>query len=107
MFINSLTLVAHTPMFNSGMPANLHYFLTRHLDLFRLNIPSLNKQFELMNREFSALASLSTQQPELALCGYHADFFQNLALVIILQCVLITIVGVLTLFPDLTQKRLG
>lgn len=41
MFLNTLMLVAHLPLLNTAMPANLHQFLKKYLDLVRLNIDSL------------------------------------------------------------------
>ena len=41
MFVNSLTLIAHTPLLSEGIPSNLSYYLVKILDVLRLNITSL------------------------------------------------------------------
>ncbi len=46
MFINSLSLITHTPLMNTDMPANAHNFLNRYLDLVRLNWDDLNLKTE-------------------------------------------------------------
>ena len=48
IFINSASLLMHIPLFNTGLPADLHYFLTKYLDLLRLNIPRVEESIELM-----------------------------------------------------------
>ena len=42
MFINSLSLLMHTVLFDVKMPAKLHYVLTEHLALFRLHISAID-----------------------------------------------------------------
>lgn len=37
MFLNSLQLLAHLPMLDAHVPANLHYYLVYYLSLIRLN----------------------------------------------------------------------
>ena len=37
MFINTMNLIVHLPLFKSNMPPNVHYFLLHYLDLFRLH----------------------------------------------------------------------
>ena len=41
MFFNSLQLITHLPLLNSGMPGIIHYFLQPYLDLARLKIDGL------------------------------------------------------------------
>ena len=37
MFLNTLQLIAHMPLLNTLMPANLHLFLAKYLDFVRLS----------------------------------------------------------------------
>lgn len=43
MFLNSMQLIVHTPMLNTFMPSNLHYFLISFLNLVRINPKALDK----------------------------------------------------------------
>ena len=46
MFINSISLIVHTPLLAIDMPANLHYFFLKYLDILRLNSKSLNDEID-------------------------------------------------------------
>ena len=46
MFLNSLQLIVHTPLLATNMPSNLHYFLVRYLDMFRMNVKSIDSDME-------------------------------------------------------------
>ena len=41
MFLNTLQLIAHMPLLNTLMPANLHLFLAKYLDFVRLSPANL------------------------------------------------------------------
>ena len=43
MFLNSMQLIVHTPMLNTFMPSNLHYFLISYLNFVRINPKALDK----------------------------------------------------------------
>ena len=43
IFINSVSLVAHTTLLNTLMPGNVHYIFNRYLNLVRLNWPYFNQ----------------------------------------------------------------
>ena len=62
--------------------------------MFRLNIPVLEEQLETWNRENErAIFTESSEWPLLSLCGYHADFGQNLAVFIGLTAILAVILA--------------
>ena len=62
--------------------------------MFRLNIPVLEEQLETWNRENErAIFTESSEWPLLSLCGYHADFGQNLAVLIGLTAILAVILA--------------
>jgi hypothetical protein len=46
MFLNSLQLVAHLPLINTAMPANLHQFLRKYLDFVRLKIEGIAQDLD-------------------------------------------------------------
>ena len=46
MFLNSLSLVLHTPLLPTNMPSNLHMFLLDYLNLIRMKIESVDEQVE-------------------------------------------------------------
>ena len=38
MFLNTMSLIVHTPLLITDMPANLHDFLQKYLDIMRLDL---------------------------------------------------------------------
>ena len=64
--------------------------------MFRLNIPVLNEQLEMWNRENEGkIFTESSKWPLLSLCGYHTDFGQNLAVLIGLTAIHAVILAIL------------
>ena len=62
MLVNSLQLIAYSPLFPTSMPSNLHYFLIDYLHLLRLNFFFQDEDL----RSQSLIAS-----PLLSICGYR------------------------------------
>ena len=89
MFVNTLQLIAHTPLINTAMPSNAHYFLMKYLNIVRLNISSVDQRVE----SSFGLGKVGTQSIFLnqlmQVCGYHHSFVQNLNVMILLGLVLI------------------
>ena len=46
MFINSLSLIAHTTLLNSVMPPSIFYIFSKYLNLVRFNSPGFNEHIE-------------------------------------------------------------
>ena len=79
----------HTPMLQTNMSAELHYFFTKHLDMLRLNIPKLVEQIDLWNgRDDSQTYDENKQWTLISMCGYHVDFGKNLAVLVGLMAIL-------------------
>ena len=51
MFINSLSLIAHTPLLNSQMPGNVQYFLSDYLQIVRLRDPVYDRPAPVVQNE--------------------------------------------------------
>lgn len=94
MFINSLQLIAHIPLVQANLPANLYAFMTKLLSLVRFDIEPVRIfvsnmfggdshwtsriDFNIVNNEF---VSYSTT---LKNAGYSFSFINNMAIAIVL-----------------------
>ena len=59
MFVNSLQIVAHTPLLNSEMPGNVQYFMSDYLKIVRLRDPVYDKPAPYINSDETGVESLS------------------------------------------------
>ena len=86
MFINSMQLIAHVPLFNIRLPGNAHSFLLKHLEF--INFRDLSESLGLLS-----LLDSKQRDAELVLnddasyyttlvhsCGYSHSFLPNLIL---------------------------
>ena len=83
--------MAHTPLVNTLMPSNAHYFLTKYLDILRLNIGSVNQKMESKFNLERFDSEDDFYNKILFDCGYSHLYVHNLAIVIILGLVLAAI----------------
>ena len=93
MFLNTLQLVAHLPLLNTVMPANLHQFLRKYLDMVRLNIGGgFSSGQEIFQKQTISTSNeiYSNHNSILQLCGYGHIFSENAA-------VMLTVLGVISL----------
>lgn len=88
MFLNSLQLIVHTPLLQSYLPANVHYFSTSYLGYMGLNSLSIP------NEGLSDSASIDVRDP----------FTKSLVIVISLFALQIVILAILKLFEFIQNK---
>ena len=108
MFLNSLQLIAHTPLLATYMPANLNYFLIKLLKIARLNVDKIDEYMEAWEKQqgmdnyemTSEDGSLFTYL--LNDCGYKLSFQRNLVVIIMLTLLLTFIIIVFACW-DATQ----
>ena len=112
MFLNSMQLIVHTPLFNTAMPANLHYFFKKYLNMVRLNVKSFNEALEERERESGlenyALASNpeGLYTPLLNECGYKHVFSRNLIVVLFFGVIFCVIACGLASYDFFMTRRL-
>ena len=109
MFINSMQLIVHTPLLQTNMPANLHMFLQRYLDLLRLNVEFFSQpinqgqteegilKYEISMDENSFFSTILND------CGYNLAFTKNLPIILFFAGVLLICIVGFTLFDILHQ----
>jgi len=99
MFINSLSLIAHTTLLNSLMPPNVWYVFKKYLNLVRLNFPDLNDKIEnsFNVKKYSIDQGLYTIY--LKSCDFEHLFARNL-IIIVSSAILILTVWILLTFLD-------
>lgn len=82
MFINSLQLIAHTPLLNCDMPGNAQYFLNKYLDLVRWRNSDINDWLQSIFRWKNYETSVGFYHYLLEINGYNHLYGQNLALIL-------------------------
>ena len=100
MFLNSMQLIAHTPLLNTYMPSNLHYFLIKFLNLVRIFSKAIDETLE--GWQHDGLQSYEMTQNSDSLfssllkdCGYKYAFSSNLILIIGLAIIILIVLGIL------------
>lgn len=110
MFINSLQLIAHTPLLAANMPSNLNYFLVQILGVARLNSKHLDEVIESQERQDGISNYKLTSDAESAFtyllndCGYKHTFSRNLVIILFIIFLLLLIIIILAAY-DLLQKH--
>lgn len=109
MFINSMQLIAHTPLLQTNMPANLHMFLQRYLDLLRLNVESFSQLLDVIETE-KGILNYEVSMDENSFfstilndCGYKLVFTKNLPIILFFALVLLICIVGFTIFDILLQ----
>lgn len=97
MFLNSMHLILHTPLIDSSMPANAHYFFKDYLSLIRLSFGPINKYLEIWQEEIgiSNFQLLQEDHPYYSVlfnsCGYKHNYIRNLFIFAVIFMILLAI----------------
>ena len=108
MLINTLQLIAHTPLVNTQMPANAHYFIVKYLNIVRLDFDSVNESIESGYEMHRFESGEHFFNRLLFMCGYKPLYAQNLIIVVGTVLVLAVIWNVIALKDYLSRpSQLG
>lgn len=113
MFLNSMQLIVHTPLVDTYMPTNLHIFIQKYLNLFRLNANSINDSLEEKDLEQGmdnynlAMEDDSDYSVLLNYCGYKVRFSRNLVLILAFASFFVLLIAACTLFDCWKLHRSG
>ena len=110
MFVNSLQLVAHLPLLNTVIPANLHQFLRKYLDLVRLNFFAGDDGGASFGSDSPPVPTGDPESNEiyssnntiLQICGYAQLFFDNAGLILLVLmaiCIIWALVAAKKVMP--------
>ena len=86
MFINSISLITHVTLIPSNISGHAHVFLTKHLDIIRMNFGVLDTR---QSQQLDAQLVLSKDEASLYTtvihaCGYSLSLWQNMFAIFIL-----------------------
>ena len=90
MFLNSLSLLAHLPLLGVMMPAELHYFLYKWLQVYTLHNDALNYSLNVwrmplsVKNYFKAIGAESAYHILLNDCGYKHAYARNMLILFVL-----------------------
>ena len=89
MFINSLQIIAHMTLIKTLMPANVHYFLRKYLDLLRWHDSDFIEHLDNTYDFKKYVVGTGAYSTILGACDYSALFAQNIVIVLIVLGILL------------------